>query len=218
MLSSLDMDSCLNMDSSGDILGLSLFVVRRVGAGTECPAATWSSLRLLAGARELLPPAEPLQEGLTYGPARRYSAQCPREGRTEEGSTMARPRTGRPTDAELEILQVLWERGPSTVGQVQQAIAHSRPVGYTTIQKALQIMMDKRLVVADRSQRAHVFRPREPQMVVVGRMVKDLVRRALGGSTSQLVLHALSGRRASLEELEEIRRLLDDAERQQRAG
>lgn len=126
---------------------------------------------------------------------------------------MARPRTGRPTDAELEILQVLWDRGPSTAGEVREAVARIRPVGYTTIQKALQIMTEKRLVTVDKSQRAHVFRPREARAIVVGRMVTDLVRRALGGSTSQLLLHALEGKRASPEELEEMRRLLDEAER-----
>jgi predicted transcriptional regulator len=129
---------------------------------------------------------------------------------------MARPRTGRPTDAELEILQVLWDRGPSTAGEVREAVARIRPVGYTTIQKALQIMTEKRLVMVDKSQRAHVFRPREARAIVVGRMVTDLVRRALGGSTSQLLLHALEGRRATPEELEEMRRLLDEAERPQR--
>jgi predicted transcriptional regulator len=126
---------------------------------------------------------------------------------------MARPRTGRPTDAELEILQVLWDRGPSTAGEVREAVARIRPVGYTTIQKALQIMTEKRLVTVDKSQRAHVFRPREARAIVVGRMVTDLVRRALGGSTSQLLLHALEGKRASPEELEQMRRLLEEAER-----
>jgi BlaI family penicillinase repressor len=128
---------------------------------------------------------------------------------------VARPRTGRPTDGELEILNVLWERGPCTAGQVREAIAHIRPVGYNTIQKALQIMLDKRLVSADTSERAHVFRAREPRSIVVSRMVADLVRRALGGSTSQLLLHALEGRRATREELEEMRRVLDEAEQSQ---
>jgi BlaI family penicillinase repressor len=133
-----------------------------------------------------------------------------------EGCGVARPRTGRPTDGELEILNVLWERGPCTAGEVRDAIAHARPVSYNTVQKALQIMADKRLVSVDASQRAHVFRAREPRSIVVSRMVKDLVRRALGGSTSQLLLHALEGKRATREELEEMRRLLGEAERQER--
>ncbi len=131
---------------------------------------------------------------------------------------MARPRTGRPTDGELEILNVLWERGPCTAGEVREAIAHIRPVSYNTVQKALQIMLDKRLVSADTAKRAHIFRAREPRAIVVSRMVTDLVRRALGGSTSQLLLHALAGRRASPEELDEMRRLLDEAEESQPGG
>ena len=129
-----------------------------------------------------------------------------------EGFIMARPRTGRPTDAELEILQVLWERGPSTVGEVADALVRIRPVGYTTIQKTLQIMTEKRLVTADKSQRAHIFRARESHSIVVGRMVTDLVRRALGGSPSQLLVYALDGTRATPEEREKMRRLLDDTE------
>lgn len=135
-----------------------------------------------------------------------------REGRRQKGDTMARPRTGRPTDGELEILQVLWEIGPSTVGEVREATAHLRPVGYTTIQKALQIMTEKRMVTVDKRQRAHVFRPRESRAIVLGRMVTDLMRRALGGSASQLLLYALAGKRASPEERQEIRRLLNEAE------
>jgi predicted transcriptional regulator len=126
---------------------------------------------------------------------------------------VARPLTGRPTDGELEILNVLWERGPSTAGVVRDAIAHTRPVGYHTVLKALQIMTQKRLVSVDTGQRAHVFRAEEPRSIVVSRMVTDLARRALGGSTSQLLLHALEGKRASPQELAEMRELLDEAER-----
>jgi BlaI family transcriptional regulator, penicillinase repressor len=125
---------------------------------------------------------------------------------------MARKATGRPTDLELEILKVLWDRGPSTVSQVQEVMALSRPITYTTILKTLQIMTEKRLVVPDKRQRAYVYRARESRSTVARRLVGDLLRRVLDGSTPQLVLHALAHRKAGPEELDEIRRLLDEAE------
>ena len=99
----------------------------------------------------------------------------------------------KPTDAELAILRVLWARGPSTVREVAAVLG--RDGAYTTILKLLQIMTDKGLVVRDESQRAH--------------LVSDLLDRAFGGSASKLVLHALEARKATPEELAEIRRLLD---------
>ncbi len=125
---------------------------------------------------------------------------------------MARKATGRPTDLELEILKVLWDRGPGTVAQVQEVIALTRPITYTTVLKTLQIMTEKRLVIPDKTQRAYVYRPRESRSTVVRRLVGDLLQRVLDGSTPQLVLHALAHRRAKPEELDEIRRLLDEAE------
>jgi len=123
--------------------------------------------------------------------------------------------SGRPTDTELEILKVLWEHGPSTAGAVRDVMARTRPIGYTTVQKMLQIMTEKRLVSVDKSRRAHVFRPRESRSVVLGRMVTDLVRRALDGSTAQLLMHALDGKQAKAEELEQMRRLIEELERRQ---
>ncbi len=128
---------------------------------------------------------------------------------------MARRASGRPTDTELEILKVLWEHGPSTAGAVHQAMTRARPIGYTTVQKMLQIMTEKRLVSVDKRPRAHIFRPRESRSAVLGRMVTDLVSRALDDSTPELLMHALQGRRATPEELEEMRRLLDDLQRRQ---
>ncbi len=125
---------------------------------------------------------------------------------------MARKATGRPTDLELEILKVLWDRGPSTVSQVQETMALTRPITYTTVLKTLQIMTEKRLVVPDKSERAYVYRSRESRSTVVRRLVGDLLHRVLDGSTPQLVLHALAHRRAKPEELDEIRRLLDEVE------
>ena len=118
----------------------------------------------------------------------------------------------RPTPGELEILRVLWDRGPSTVREVQDALGEERAAGYTTVLKLLQIMAEKDLVRRDESARAHVYAARVPETQTQRQLVRDLVDRAFGGSAAQLVVQALSGRRASAEEIERIRRLLDEIE------
>jgi len=118
-------------------------------------------------------------------------------------------KTPRPTDAELAILRVLWDRGPSTVRQVHDVLLLERPTAYTTALKLLQIMTDKGLVRRDEADRTHVYHPRLSQEQTQRQLVRDLVDRAFGGSSSQLVLQALSAKRASAEELVEIRQLLD---------
>jgi predicted transcriptional regulator len=118
----------------------------------------------------------------------------------------------RPTPGELEILRVLWDRGPSTVREVQDALGTEKAAGYTTVLKLLQIMAEKDLVRRDESARAHVYAARVPETQTQRQLVRDLVDRAFGGSAAQLVVQALSGRRASAEEIERIRRLLDDIE------
>ena len=125
---------------------------------------------------------------------------------------MAKRLPARPTEAELAILRVLWEHGPSTVRQVQQILNRSRPTGYTTALKLLQIMNAKGLVLRDEGQRSHVYRPRLTEERTQRQILRDLLERAFGGSTHKLVLQALSTKRASPEELAEIRRLLDDLE------
>lgn len=115
----------------------------------------------------------------------------------------------RPTDAELEILRVLWERGEATVREVHEAISRDRSSGYTTILKMLQIMTEKGLVRRDESERAHVYRPGVARQETERQLVRDLLDRAFGGSASRLVMQALSSQSASAEEIEEIRRLLD---------
>lgn len=115
----------------------------------------------------------------------------------------------RPTDAELSILKVLWELGPSTVRQVMERLCMDRPTGYTTVLKLMQIMTEKGLVSRDESRRTHVYRAARPQDQTQRQLVGDLLDRAFGGSASNLVMQALSSRRASAEELEEIRKLLD---------
>lgn len=127
---------------------------------------------------------------------------------------MARtPQLPRPTDAELEILRVLWQRGPSTVRDVHDALQEQRSSGYTTVLKLLQIMADKGLVERDEKQRAHVYRARLEQQQTQRQLLNDLIERAFGGSAAQLVMQALSREVATSEELSEIRRLLDDQER-----
>lgn len=116
----------------------------------------------------------------------------------------------RPTGAELAILKVLWDRGPSTVRQVYDALNEQRPTGYTTALKLLQIMAEKKLVTRDESDRTHVYRARSSQTETQRQLVDDLLDRAFGGSAMSLVMQALSGRTASTEELAEVRRLLDE--------
>ena len=118
----------------------------------------------------------------------------------------------RPTDAELAILRVLWERGPSTVREVHDEISRSNDTGYTTVLKLLQIMTDKGLVVRDESQRAHVYATRESEQRTQRQLVGDLIDRAFGGSPAKLVMQALSATRASAEELTQIRAMLEKME------
>jgi len=119
------------------------------------------------------------------------------------------PKLPRPTDSELAILRVLWDRGPGTVRDVHEALSDS---GYTTILKLLQIMTDKGLVVRDESERAHVYRATATEQKTQRQLIGDLMDRAFNGSPSKLVMQALSGRKASAEELNSIRELLDQLE------
>jgi predicted transcriptional regulator len=122
----------------------------------------------------------------------------------------------RPTDAELEILRVLWERGPCNVGQVQQALQAARPTGYTTALKLMQIMAEKGLLVRDERRRPHVYSPRVPAEETQRALVRDLLDRAFAGAADQLVMRALGAREVSAGELARIRELLDEMERRQR--
>jgi predicted transcriptional regulator len=121
------------------------------------------------------------------------------------------PNLPRPTDAELEILRVLWERGPSTVRQVHEALAGTRETGYTTTLKLMQIMAEKGLVTRDESSRTHIYAARVSQEHTQRQLLNHLVDRAFGGSAAELVLRALSTRKSSDEELREIRKLIDEA-------
>lgn len=129
---------------------------------------------------------------------------------------MAKRDLPRPTDAELAILRVLWDRGPSTVREVTEALQEERGTGYTTALKLLQIMTEKGLVQRDDSQRTHVYRAVAPAEVTQRQLVGDLLERAFRGSTQQLVLQVLSSKKASRAELAEIRQLLDEMEKKAR--
>jgi BlaI family penicillinase repressor len=118
----------------------------------------------------------------------------------------------RPTPAELEILRVLWQRGPSTVREVHEDVERERATGYTTVLKLLQIMAEKGLVTRDETARAHVYAARVPADDTQRQLVRDLLDRAFGGSALKLVMHALSARKASPAEIARIRRMLDDME------
>ena len=118
--------------------------------------------------------------------------------------------TPRPTEAELDILRVLWELGPSTVRQIHDVLNAERDIGYTTVLKLMQIMFEKGLVARDESNKSHIYRTTQRAQTTQRQLVKDLLKRAFGGSTEQLVLQALSSKKASKEEIAEIRRMLDE--------
>ena len=124
---------------------------------------------------------------------------------------MSRMSTPRPTDAELAILRILWERGPSTVRQVLERMTTERQPGYTTALKLLQIMTEKGLVDRDERDRTHIYRARLSEETTQRQLVRDLVDRAFGGSAGKLVMQALATRRASVEELKNIRQAIDEA-------
>src|SRR5687768_17386933 len=122
-----------------------------------------------------------------------------------------RPREAlKPTEGELEILRVLWRRGPSTVRDVHTELDRERATGYTTVLKLLQIMTEKGLVVRNEAERAHVYRAVASEEQSQRRLVRDLLDRAFDGSARQLVLQALTAKPANPEDLAEIRRLLDE--------
>jgi len=122
------------------------------------------------------------------------------------------PSTPTPTNAELAILRALWTHGASTVREVHEALAASRSVAYTTTLKMLQVMTAKGLTVREERGPQHLYRARHPERQMQRHLVRDLLDRAFGGSTSQLVVQALASRRASPEELAEIRRLIASEE------
>jgi predicted transcriptional regulator len=118
-----------------------------------------------------------------------------------------------PTPSELAILQILWSRGPSTVREIHEVMAQEKDVGYTSALKFLQIMTAKGLVTRTEDQRAHIYSANQPAEKTKQQFAADVLKRVFHGSASQLMQHALSGRRGSKKEIEEMRRMLDDYER-----
>jgi len=131
-------------------------------------------------------------------------------------NTPGMPKAPQPTRAELEILRVLWTRGPLSVRGVQQVLAASRDTGYTSVLKTLQIMADKGLVDRDDTVRPQIYSPRQSQDRTQRQMLTDLMHRAYGGSVKALVLHAIGTRKPSARDLETLEKLLDKMEGEQK--
>jgi len=125
---------------------------------------------------------------------------------------MARRKSSRPTDRELTILSILWDKGPSTVRDVNETMNEDENTGYTTTLKLMQIMAEKGLVRRDDSQFKHVYRPALSEEKAQKQLVGDLLDRAFSGSAEKLVMRALSAKKVSAKELASIRKMLDDFE------
>ena len=121
-------------------------------------------------------------------------------------------RQNRPTESEVEILRILWSKGPSTVREIHTAMQKDRDVGYTTVLKLMQIMFDKGLLVRDESQRSHVYRPRQDAAKTQKSLVKHFLSKVFAGSVDNLVLQALSAKKATPDEIAKIRQMLDEME------
>jgi BlaI family penicillinase repressor len=119
----------------------------------------------------------------------------------------------RPTDSELEILTVIWSRGPSTVRDIHETIAARKPTQYTTVLKVLQIMAEKGLVRRNEEQRAHVYEAARPREWTQKQLAGDLLQRGFNGSAARLMQGALSARKTSKAELAELKKLLEEYEK-----
>jgi BlaI family transcriptional regulator, penicillinase repressor len=119
----------------------------------------------------------------------------------------------RPTDAELEILTLLWALGPSTVRDIHNGIEARKPTQYTTVLKMLQIMAEKGLVRRDERQRAHVYEAAQAKEATQRQLAGDLLARAFNGSAQSLMMGALSSGKTSKKELDDLRKMLDDYEK-----
>lgn len=121
----------------------------------------------------------------------------------------------RATEAEMEILQVLWKTGPSTVRDVHELLAVSKPTGYTTTLKLMQIMAEKGLLMRDDSQRAHIYQPAMAKVEAQRSMLRQLMDRFFDGSGAQLAMQALAENPATAEERKAIRKLIDERRHEQ---
>jgi BlaI family transcriptional regulator, penicillinase repressor len=125
---------------------------------------------------------------------------------------MPRKPLSRPTDVELAILRVLWERGPSSVRDVHNALLEDRDVGYSTTLKMMQVMFDKGLLRRDESRRPQVYAPAIPEAQTQKQIVDEVVEKVFGGSARKLVMRAVQSENVTSEELAEIRKLLKQLE------
>jgi len=123
--------------------------------------------------------------------------------------------TFQPTPSELAILQILWTRGPSTVREIHDTLSLEKEVGYTSALKLLQIMTTKGIVKRTEEARAHIYSANQPAEKTKQLFASDVLQRVFRGSASQLMQHALAGRRASKQEIDELRKLLDEHEGKQ---
>lgn len=123
------------------------------------------------------------------------------------------PELQKPTASELEILRILWERGPSTVRDVYEALSKKKQMGYTSVLKLMQIMTEKGSVRRNEEQRAHVYEANQAAEKTKRQLAGDVLQRVFDGSASQLMMHALAGRKGTKAEIAELRRLLDEYER-----
>lgn len=124
---------------------------------------------------------------------------------------MPRPASSTPTEGELEILQVLWNFGPSTVRQIYEALKDRRGTGYSTTLKMVQVMADKGLLIRDDSVRPQVFSPAQSQEETQLELVDNLIQRGFAGSAMSMVLRAAAAERITPDELSQIRRLIEKA-------
>jgi predicted transcriptional regulator len=116
----------------------------------------------------------------------------------------------KPTDAEISILRVLWQRGPSTVREIWEQLKPTQQTGYTTVLKLMQIMFEKGLLLRDEAQRSHIYQASVSEDQTQRQVVGHLLERVFAGSTPKLVMQALAAKKATPTELAEIRRLLDE--------
>jgi BlaI family penicillinase repressor len=121
--------------------------------------------------------------------------------------------TIKPTDSELEILNILWDNGPCTVRDVHEVLAKSKDAGYTTTLKLMQIMHDKGLLKRDSSNKSHVYTANISQEKTQGQLVKRMIDNVFKGSASQLVMQALGNHKTNKQELDEIKKYLEEIEK-----
>jgi len=117
-----------------------------------------------------------------------------------------------PTEAELEILSILWEKNPASVREINDILSEKRALGYTTTLKMLQIMHKKGFVERDTNQRTHLYKPVIKQKQTQGKLVGELLKRAFKGSAASLVMQVLGNHKASSDELDEIKKLIKQIE------